>query len=118
MPRPAGDEYVGTPAKLRTPPAPRHEIPRPRVVAAIDRAATAHVVGVYGRAGAGKTTAIAQWARQSAPRAYWYTLDPDSLGSLEQHVAAAASASGSPTTIVVDDVDAPHARDALAAFDA
>jgi LuxR family maltose regulon positive regulatory protein len=89
MPRPAENDLVQT--KLRAPTAPRHEIARPRIVAMLDHAATCRVVGVYGRAGTGKTTAMAQWVRERAPSAHWCTVDTDdnSASRFWRHVLAA-----------------------------
>ena len=89
MPRPAENDLV--PTKLRAPSAPRHEIARPRIVAMLDRAAACRVVGVYGRAGTGKTTAVAQWVRECAPSAHWCTVDTEdnTAARFWRHVLAA-----------------------------
>jgi LuxR family maltose regulon positive regulatory protein len=78
MHRPAGFDNTLVRMKLRPPASPRHEIARTRVVAALDAAVSTHpVVVVHARAGAGKTTAVAQWVRERAPSAHWCSIDVD-----------------------------------------
>ncbi len=64
--------------RLRVPFPPADFLARPRVVEVLDRAATRPIVVVTGPAGAGKTTAVAAWLRESAgigPVA-WVSLEP------------------------------------------
>lgn len=63
--------------RLRVAPPPIPHLPRPRVLAILDRAASHPVVVVSGPAGAGKTVAVADWVRGSnvPGRVAWLSLD-------------------------------------------
>ena len=74
-------------------------IERPRVIELIESAGRAQLIVVHGTAGAGKTTAIAQWARQAAlavNRVIWITLNPDDAeaASFWNRIGAALSRHG------------------------
>ncbi|MGX5682344.1 AAA family ATPase [Schumannella luteola] len=49
---------------------------RPRLVDALDTARSGGLVLVHGGHGSGKTTAVAEWARQRGDAGAWVTLDP------------------------------------------
>lgn len=64
--------------RLRTPPAARHEIDRPALVEILERSVVQHgIVQVATPAGFGRTTLLAQWARQSRNRVAWYAIGPE-----------------------------------------
>jgi DNA-binding SARP family transcriptional activator len=79
-------------AKLR-PPAIREDVlARPRVEAALETAARRHaIVAVVATAGAGKTTAVAQFARRRPGPVAWLTLDDSDrlAGRFVTYLAAA-----------------------------
>lgn len=64
--------------RLSIPPPPVHFLPRPRVVAALERAAAKPIILVTGPAGAGKTTAVASWVRDGPRpgRVAWLSMSP------------------------------------------
>jgi LuxR family maltose regulon positive regulatory protein len=116
-------------------------------VATIDRAAACRVVGVFGCAGAGTTTAVAQWVRDCAPSAHWCTVDADDsparfwrhvlaapalraasaaldmhegngrASTLEDDISEALRSLSEPVTIVLDDIDTLTDPEVLASFD-
>ncbi|MGB4777313.1 hypothetical protein, partial [Microbacterium sp.] len=64
-----------TPWFLTTPPESTRAIARPRVTAELDRAIRSHrVVAVGAPSGFGKSTAVAEWARQAALPVAWLSL--------------------------------------------
>jgi LuxR family maltose regulon positive regulatory protein len=75
------DSVAGQPALLATkiavPPGPAILIPRTRLIAALDAGMRRPLVHVSAPAGFGKTTLLADWARQASLSVAWLTLDAD-----------------------------------------
>jgi LuxR family maltose regulon positive regulatory protein len=64
-------------SKIAVPPLPAELIPRPGLLAHLDRAAPGQVVLVSAPAGYGKTLALADWVRHTGPATAWVTIDRD-----------------------------------------
>ncbi|MFM9108542.1 MAG: LuxR C-terminal-related transcriptional regulator [Chloroflexota bacterium] len=64
------------PVKLLPPVVPPDAIRRPRLLAALDRAASIPATLVIAGPGYGKTTLLAQWARSARRPGVWISLDP------------------------------------------
>ncbi|WP_424892783.1 LuxR C-terminal-related transcriptional regulator [Streptomyces sp. XH2] len=73
----SGDPLLA--AKLSVPAAPRHHVPRPRLLGRLGDGAQGPLTLVTGPAGAGKTVLAAAWARDGGPPGpvAWLTLGPD-----------------------------------------
>ncbi|MBI2953204.1 MAG: hypothetical protein HYY30_02745 [Chloroflexi bacterium] len=78
-------------AKLCIPPLRPHLIARPRLMACLDEIAHHNLALIAAPAGYGKTTLLAEWARQSHWRVGWLSLDPgdNDIGHFLRYVVAA-----------------------------
>jgi LuxR family transcriptional regulator, maltose regulon positive regulatory protein len=63
-------------SRLIVPPLPPCHVPRPRLVAALDRATEAPLALVSAGPGAGKTVLLTEWAQQTPDRVVWVTPSP------------------------------------------
>jgi LuxR family maltose regulon positive regulatory protein len=76
--RHASDAELLLASKCQIPAAPRHVLPRLRLVEQLDRATSYYkIVLVAAPAGYGKTTALAQWARTGKTPVAWLTIAPE-----------------------------------------
>ena len=110
--------------KLRIPRPGMAVLRRSRVAELIEAAVTRRVTLITGPAGAGKTVAVAMWARSGAAsrRTAWLTLDPADRepGQFWRYVVAALARAGAITTAAADTIGAAEtiaAGDTVAAAD-
>lgn len=70
--------------RLKIPPETQHQVRRASLVEMLERDVARHkVVSVSAPAGYGKTTLLSQWARSSAFRVAWFSID-DAINDVEQ----------------------------------
>ncbi len=110
--------------KLRIPRPGMAVLRRSRVAELIEAAVMRRVTLITGPAGAGKTVAVAMWARSGAAsrRTAWLTLDPADRepGQFWRYVVAALARAGAITTAAADTIGAAEtiaAGDTVAAAD-
>ncbi len=101
QPAPAGTDLadrVTYAARSGVPATSASHVPRPRLVAALDGAASARLVLVSGPAGSGKTSLLAEWLHEGAPRddeLGWVTFEDEDT-RLWQPLLACLAALGLP----------------------
>jgi LuxR family transcriptional regulator, maltose regulon positive regulatory protein len=116
VPRPLrrSDRAAATPANT-TPRLPRGVLPRPRLDRAFDSVARSSVslALVVAPAGAGKTTAVAEWAERRGVATSWYRPDADHSSRAHEGILSGllAQARRAKSIVVIDDAHRLDASD-------